>query len=78
MKLKHVDVVGGCINQNAREVKTKFSKTLDTFFPVGEGIMEIVAEWVSYLKGEMWGNDDPLFPATQIVQGASRQFKRQG
>lgn len=80
MKLKHVDLIAGCVNQDAREVKTKFSKTFDTFFfPVGDEIREIVAEWVTYLREEMlWGNDDPLFPSTRVEYGASRQFEVAG
>ena len=36
MKLKHVDLIANCVNQDAREVNTKFSKTFNTFFfPVG-------------------------------------------
>ena len=80
LKLKHVDLIAGCINQDAREIKTKFSKTFSTFFfPVGEDIRTIVNEWVSYLRDEkMWGNDDPLFPATQVVPGHDRQFAAVG
>lgn len=32
MKLKHVDPKEGCVYQDAREVKTKFSKTFFTYF----------------------------------------------
>lgn len=73
MKLKHVDLVGSCVNQDAREVQTKFSKTFNTFFfPVGDEISGIVAEWVAYLREQkLWGNDDPLFPATHVGLGAS-------
>jgi integrase len=80
LKLKHVDLIAGCITQDAREVKTKFSKTFSTFFfPVGEEVREIVAEWVSYLRTEkLWGNDDPLFPATLVGLGATRQFEAAG
>ena len=80
MKLKHVDLVAGCVNQDAREVQTKFSKTFTTyFFPVGDEIREIVAEWVTYLREEkLWGNDDPLFPATRIALGPTRQFEAVG
>jgi integrase len=80
MKLKHVDLVAGCVNQDAREVKTKFSKTFNTFFfPVGKVVREIVSEWVSYLRDEkLWGNDDPLFPSTRIEVGPSRQFEATG
>src|ERR1035438_7833074 len=43
MKLKHVDVAAGRIDQDAREVNTKFSKTFVTFFfPVGDDILTIV------------------------------------
>ena len=53
LKLKHVDLIAGCVNQDAREVMTKFSKTFSTFFfPVGEEIREIVTDWVSYLREE--------------------------
>lgn len=77
MKLKHVDLVAGCVSQDAREVRTKFSKTFTTFFfPVGEEIHRMVAEWVEFLRVEkLWGNDDPLFPATHIAVGDSRQFE---
>jgi integrase len=80
MKLKHVDLVADCVNQDAREVKTKFSKTFNTFFfPVGEEVRRIVSEWVSYLRDEkLWGNDDPLFPSTHIEVGPSRQFEVTG
>jgi integrase len=80
MKLKHVDLVVGCVHQDAREVKTKFSKTFDTFFfPVGEEVFRIVEDWAFYLRDEkLWGNDDPLFPATRIVLGKTRQFEVSG
>ena len=80
MKLKHVDLITNSVNQDARQVKTKFSKTFNTFFfPVGEEVHEIVAAWVSYLRDEkLWGNDDPLFPATRITLGTTCQFEAAG
>lgn len=80
IKLKHIDLICNSVNQDAREVKTKFSKTFNTFFfPVGEEIREIVVAWVSYLRDEnLWGNDDPLFPATRIALGVTRQFEVAG
>jgi len=80
MKLKHLDLVEGCCSQDAREVKTKFSKTFATyFFPVGDDVVQIVTEWVSFLKEEkLWGNDDPLFPSTRVEQGPDRQFGAAG
>jgi len=38
-----------------------------------------VEEWVSYLREcKLWGNDDPLFPATRIALGATRQSEVSG
>ena len=40
MKLKHIDLSVGKVDQDAREVKTKFSKSFPTFFfPVGDVIL---------------------------------------
>jgi integrase len=80
MKLKHINLIAGCVDQDAREVKTKYSKTFTTyFFPVGDEVRQIVLEWVTYLREELlWGNDDPLFPATRIVVGKSHHFEAVG
>lgn len=80
LKLKHVDPVEGRVEQDAREVKTKFSKTMTTyFFPVGDDIREIVTEWVEWLRTEkLWGLNDPLFPATRIIVGQSGGFETAG
>ena len=80
LNLKHVDLLESCVHHDAREVKTKFSKTFTTyFFPVGDGVREIVADWVRFLREEkLWGNDDPLFPATHIALGQTHQFEVAG
>jgi integrase len=80
MKLKHVDLSAGCVEQDAREVRTKFSKTFTTyFFPVGDEIRQIVEDWLRFLREDLlWGNDDPLFPVTRIAVGPSRQFEAVG
>jgi integrase len=80
LKLKHVDIGQGRIDQDARQVKTKFSKSFATwFFPVGDDIHQIVVEWVHELRQEkLWGLDDPLFPATKIVVGDGRHFEASG
>ena len=80
MKLKHVGLKEGCVHQDAREVNTKFSKTFTTyFFPVGEEVQQIVADWVRFLREEkLWSNDDPLFPATRIEVGQSHKFETMG
>ena len=75
-KLAHIDVTAETVYHDARDVKTKNSKTFTTnFFPVGDDVRRIVVEWVEYLRTEkLWGNDDPLFPATAVRPDASRRF----
>ncbi|MEZ5895293.1 MAG: tyrosine-type recombinase/integrase [Parvularculaceae bacterium] len=54
--------------QDARVVRTKNSKSMTTFFfPIGEDFVEIVEEWISYLKSDLlFAETDPLFPKTEI------------
>lgn len=80
MQLRHVDVARQCVYQDAREVRTKYSKTFTShFFPVDESIRAIVLEWVRWLREEkLWSMGDPLFPATRIAVDAQSQFKAVG
>jgi len=80
IKLKHVDLVGHSVFQDAREVDTKFSKTFTTFFfPVGDEVEQIIVDWMDYLKNELlFSHDDPLFPKTRVVSGDDRVFKASG
>jgi integrase len=80
MKLKHVDLEKGLVMHDARDVRTKFSKTFTTwFFPVGDDVRGIVEDWVVYLRKEkLWGDADPLSPATNVEVGASRKFEAVG
>jgi integrase len=79
-KLRHIDIEQGQIDHDAREVRTKFAKSfITTFFPVGDDIREVVADWVSFLQTEqLWGLDDPLFPATKIAVGGNLRFEAVG
>jgi integrase/recombinase XerD len=80
LKLKHIDIAQRKLIQDAREVKTKFSKTFTTFFfPVGDDAQVIVAQWVNYLlTKKLWGPDDPVFPATQVALGDMNHFEASG
>lgn len=80
LRLKHIDMIEAKVVQDAREVNTKFGKTFTTyFFPVGEDILAIFAEWVRYLRNEkLLGYDDPLFPASRVGVGEDQQFEAQG
>ena len=80
LKIKHVILHEGRLFQDAREVKTKFSKTFNTyFFPVGKLPLNIVKAWIEYLTKELLSSpDDPLFPKTKMVVGDDRRFKACG
>ena len=79
-KLRHIDIAEGKIDQDARIVRTKFSKSfVTTFFPVGEDVRAAVTDWVTYLQREkLWSLDDPLFPATRVTAGADLRFVAAG
>ena len=80
IQLRHVDLEAGRIMQDARQVRTKFSKSFPTFFfNVGGEALQIVAEWVGFLRHERgWGHDDPLFPATRIALDSEGKFESAG
>ncbi|WP_428687037.1 tyrosine-type recombinase/integrase [Roseibium sp.] len=63
LRLKHMDIEGRCVHQDAREVNTKFSKTMRTgWFPVGKDIAAIVTDWIEERRASGAEDDDPLFP----------------
>jgi integrase len=80
MKLKHIDLDRKLVEQDAREVRTKFSKSFPTFFfPVGDEIQAIVVNWVKFLVvKKLFGFDDPVFPATRVAVGANGLFVADG
>lgn len=80
LRLKHIDLGRNLVEQDAREVRTKFSKSFPTyFFPVGEDVRQMVIDWVTYLTREkLFGFNDPLFPATHIEIGEDGLFRPGG
>jgi len=80
MRLKHLDLAGRQIFQDARDARTKFSKSFATFFfPVGDDIEAIFVDWVAFLRNELgFSHDDPLFPATKMAPGADGNFASVG
>ena len=79
-RLGHVNLVGKWIEQDARLVKTKFSKTFRTFFmPVVEGAEDVFAKWVNQLReNELRGPTDYLFPITEVGIGEDGGFEAKG
>jgi integrase len=80
LKLKHVDLDQRRLDQDARDVKTKFSKTFSTwFFPVEGEALAIFTNWVQHLRGAcLWGDSDPLFPSTRMGLGPNGGFLAAG
>ena len=80
LKLKHIDLEQGSIFQDAREVRTKGSKTFTTWFcPVGGDALQIVTDWCEHLRTDLlWGEDDPLFPKTLVGLGKQGGFQAIG
>lgn len=79
LKVRHLDLTEQRLDFDAREVKTKFSKTFSTwFFPVGELALDIVWNWAARLAELHWGRSDPLFPATLMEVGPNGGFVAAG
>ncbi|MEP0189655.1 MAG: tyrosine-type recombinase/integrase [Erythrobacter sp.] len=80
LKLKHIDLKEGSIFQDAREVRTKNSKTFTTWFcPVGGDALQIVTDWCEHLRTILLsGEDDPLFPKTAVGLGEQGGFRAVG
>jgi len=80
LKLKHLDMTEGKLVQDAREVRTKFSKSFTTwFFPVPCEVGQIVADWVGFLeKHKLFGPTDPLFPSTRVERNEHHSFHAVG
>jgi len=76
LKIKHIFIEDGYIEQDPNEVKTKFSKKITTyFFPVGDIFKNIVIDWFNFLKDEKhFDYDSPLFPKTKLELNQNNQF----
>jgi integrase/recombinase XerD len=76
LKLKHIKLDDKLVEQLPPEVKTKFGKTIYTyFFPVGEDIEQIVVDWVNYLyKTKLYNPDNPVFPKTKLILDKNNSF----
>jgi len=66
-RLEHLDMKEGFVEQDARTVRTKFSRTFRTFFiPIGGEALAIFTAWADELERDNgWTRDGPLFPPTQ-------------
>jgi integrase len=80
LKLKHIDLVDGSVHQDAREVKTKFSKTFTVWFmPVNQAYTDYFEAYVTHMRETLlFGPEDPLFPRPKMVIGNTGGFQTQG
>jgi site-specific recombinase XerD len=70
LSLRHIDMTKSppLVRQEPDRVETKFAKSINTyFFPVGDDLKQIVADWVDELRTQrLFGPNDPLFPRTKV------------
>jgi integrase len=80
LRLRHVDIARRLVKQEGDVVRTKRSKTINSFFlPVGKDIEEIFAGYVRELREErLFGHDDPLFPRTAMRLDENGEFTPSG
>jgi len=80
LRLKHIDLDRELVVQDPREVRTKFSKMIITyFFPVGDRLKSVVVAWVRELREDLlYGHDDPVFPRTKVIQDENDAFASDG
>lgn len=70
-------VVAFALVTGARDVRTKYSKSFDTwFFPVGDDLVATVVDWIEELRTmHLMGDDNPVFPASRVaIDPATRRF----
>ena len=80
LRLKHISMARRHVFQDPREVHTKFSKAIETFFfPVGEDVEGVLRDWVAYLtEMKLFGPNDPVFPKSSVGLTAGKGFEVKG
>ena len=79
LKLKHVDLEKGFVNQDPREVGTKFKKQITTYLVnVDDEIKAYFTAWVKFLREEkLYSPSDPLFPAIENKYDGNGGFTKE-
>ena len=63
LKIKHINIEKHYITQNPKEVKTKNSKRIKSwFFPVENWTIKIIQDYLKFLGNKNFTRSDPLFP----------------
>jgi integrase len=68
LKIKHVYLADRHVFQDARDVRTKAAKTIESYFlPVDPMYLECFTLWITYLREvKMFGPQDALFPKAEV------------
>ncbi|MFK7878083.1 MAG: tyrosine-type recombinase/integrase [Paracoccaceae bacterium] len=80
LRVKHVNLAEKSVVQNPREVATKSGKSIESFFEQGFDEAEaVLTAWLKQLNEvELYGPDDPLFPATALLTNSNTGFAANG
>ncbi|MCY0151670.1 site-specific integrase [Hoeflea alexandrii] len=66
---KHVNIMTRWINQDPREVNTKFSKHIHTYcLDLGYGLLDAIQEWDRWRQANGFGRDAPFFLPDRYIQ----------
>ena len=77
LRIKHLDMKERALNQTGKDVTTKYCKTFRTYFQ--PGYEEALEAWLAYQRDVLLrGDNDPLFPATEIGIGENGGFEAVG
>ncbi len=78
--LGNIDLNARTIFFDSQTTRTKNRKAYTAdFFPVGGEVETVVVDWVRYLRQiKLFGNADPLFPATNVSKGTQFVFEADG
>ncbi len=79
LKLKHIDLEKGFVNQDPNDVNTKFKKRIATYFVnVDDEILAYFVGWVKFLREEkLLSPNDPLFPAIENKYDGNGGFTKE-
>lgn len=80
LRIKHLDMKKRALNQTGKDVTTKYRKTFRTYFQPGyEEAEAALEEWLTYQRDVLLrGDNDPLFPATEMGTGENGGFEAVG
>lgn len=79
LRLGHVNINAGYIDQDARSVDTKFAKTFRSdLHGLVVGALDVLTDWCAELRKSGWGPGDPLFPQTDMGLSEGGSFKAIG